>query len=311
MDPELVHAILDKVENCWTRSNDLEVTLEANPSSVEAGRFRAYAEAGISRVSIGVQALRDDDLKSLGRLHTVAEAQHAFEIAVKNFERVSFDLIYARQNQTLDRWRAELREALSMSVDHVSLYQLTVETGTAFAERRAAGGLKGLPNDDLAADMYAVTQECCAEFGLSAYEISNHARPGAESRHNLIYWRYGDYAGVGPGAHGRLTVAGQKFATESWPNPDRWLEAVRKGTGDMVHEPLSPVDQAVEYLMMGLRIPEGIDTDRYLSFSGTPLPHDKINDLSDIGLIQNKASRLVVTPSGRPLLNSIIKELLA
>ncbi|HDR29144.1 radical SAM family heme chaperone HemW, partial [Rhodovulum sp.] len=213
MAPDLVAAILDTVRATWPCANDMEVTLEANPGSVEAGRFAGYRDAGVGRVSLGVQALNDADLGRLGRLHSAAEARAAFDIARNTFERVSFDLIYARQDQLLADWQAELGQALALGVDHLSLYQLTIEPGTAFGDRHARGGLRGLPDDDRAADMYLATQEICAAAGLPAYEVSNHARPGAESRHNLIYWRYGDYAGIGPGAHGRLTLDGRRWAT--------------------------------------------------------------------------------------------------
>ena len=213
MDADVVADLLAAVRATWPMVNDPEITLEANPGSVEAGKFRAFREAGVNRVSMGVQALRDADLRRLGRLHSVAEARQAFDIARNCFDRVSFDLIYARQDQTLADWQAELREALSMAVDHLSMYQLTIEDGTAFGDRFARGGLKGLPDDDVQADMYAATQDICAEHGMPAYEVSNHARAGAESRHNLIYWRMGDYAGIGPGAHGRLTLNGRRWAT--------------------------------------------------------------------------------------------------
>ncbi len=219
MNPDVVAAILERVRRTWPTANDLEVTLEANPGSVEAGKFRAFSQGGVSRISMGVQALNDRDLKRLGRIHSVAEARQAFDIARETFDRVSFDLIYARQDQTLDDWHSELGEALSMAIDHLSLYQLTIEQGTAFGDRYAAGRLRGLPEDDLAADMYQATQDICNAAGLGAYEVSNHARPGSESRHNMIYWRYGDYAGIGPGAHGRITRNGQRFATEAFSSP--------------------------------------------------------------------------------------------
>ncbi|NNE52265.1 MAG: coproporphyrinogen III oxidase, partial [Sulfitobacter sp.] len=210
MDPDVVAEVIAEIRHLWPLANDLEITLEANPGSVEAGRFAAYRQAGVSRVSMGIQALNDADLKRLGRIHTVQEALAAFDIARNRFERVSFDLIYGRQEQTLKNWEAELKQALSMAIDHLSLYQLTIEQGTAFGDRYARGKLRGLPNEDLGADMYTVTQEICGQMGFPRYEVSNHARPGAESRHNLIYWRYGDYLGIGPGAHGRLSLHGRK-----------------------------------------------------------------------------------------------------
>jgi putative oxygen-independent coproporphyrinogen III oxidase len=311
MQPELVAAILDAVRTTWPVANDLEVTLEANPGSVEAGRFRGYREAGVNRVSMGLQALNDDDLRRLGRLHTVAEARAAFDIARNTFDRVSFDLIYARQDQTLADWQAELREALSMAVDHLSLYQLTIEDGTAFGARAAAGKLKGLPEDGSAADMYAATQEIAGAAGLSAYEVSNHARPGAESRHNLIYWRYGDYAGIGPGAHGRLTLNGARHATDTPKSPLAWLAQVEtKGHGEAEREALTLKDQAAEYLMMSLRLAEGLDLNRYAVLAGEPLEMNIINDLTEIGMIWREADRLLATDQGRMVLNAVIRELL-
>ena len=232
MDPEIVEAVIGTIKSSFPISNQFEVTLEANPTSVEAGRFAAYQNAGVNRISMGIQALNDPDLRRLGRLHTAQEARLAFDTARNIFARVSFDLIYARQYQTLAQWQAELSEALAMAVDHFSLYQLTVEAGTAFGDRYKIGKLPGLPNNDLGADLYELTQSLCDAHNMPAYEVSNHAKKGAECLHNLIYWRYGDYAGIGPGAHGRLTLKGQKFATEAFYNPDKWLAAVEQGTGE-------------------------------------------------------------------------------
>ena len=309
MSPELVDQILSKIFSLWPRSNDLEVSLEANPTSVEAGRFKGYQQAGVNRISLGVQALNDVDLKRLGRLHSVKEAHLAFDISRSTFDRVSFDLIYARQNQTLSDWRFELQQALSMAVDHVSLYQLTIEQGTAFGDRYAVGKLSGLPNEDLGADLFEATQDICSKFGFPAYEISNHAKPGAECQHNMVYWRYGDYAGIGPGAHGRLTINGQRHATAAFRNPSDWLEAVGKGCGDKVNEPLLAKDQAAEYLVMGLRINDGIDRARYNALSGRDLDPDKIADLLDQGLISVSNNAISASQRGRPVLNHIIREL--
>ncbi|MEL7460439.1 MAG: radical SAM family heme chaperone HemW, partial [Pseudomonadota bacterium] len=215
MPPATVAAVIDAATDVFSPSNALEITLEANPSSVEAERFKGYRTAGVNRVSLGVQALNDPDLRALGRLHSVAEARAAIDLAKSTFARVSFDLIYARQHQSLSDWDTELTEAVNFGTDHLSLYQLTVEPGTAFGARHARGGLGGLPGEDLSADMYALTQSVCDAAGMPAYEISNHARPGAECIHNKIYWQSGDYAGVGPGAHGRLTLNGARFATEA------------------------------------------------------------------------------------------------
>ncbi len=310
MLPDTVAAVIDEARSLWRPANDMEITLEANPGSVEAGRFAAYRDAGVNRISMGVQALNDDDLRRLGRIHSVAEAQAAFDIARACFDRVSFDLIYARQHQTLAAWRAELSDALSMAVDHLSLYQLTIEEGTAFGDRYAVGKLRGLPEDDSAADMYLATQEICEAHGLPAYEVSNHARPGAESQHNLIYWRYGDYVGIGPGAHGRITRDGKKLATETYLSPNRWLQAVDQGSGEKERTELSAQDQANEYLMMGLRVSEGLDIDRFNSLSGQPLPKTKLEHLTDIGMIEQKDRRLIATQDGRAVLNSVIRELL-
>ena len=310
MDPATVAAVIDEARALWRPANDMEITLEANPGSVEAGRFVAYRDAGVNRISMGVQALNDEDLRRLGRIHTVADARAAFDIARNCFDRVSFDLIYARQHQTLDAWRAELTEALNMAVDHLSLYQLTIEEGTAFGDRYAVGKLRGLPEDDGAADMYLATQEICEAFGLPAYEVSNHARSGAESQHNLIYWRYGDYVGIGPGAHGRITLNGRKLATETHLAPQRWLNAVNSGSGEKTRVWLSTEDQASEYLMMGMRIFEGLDIDRYAILAGQPIPRNKIDHLTELGMIQSQAGRLAATANGRAVLNAVIRELL-
>ena len=310
MPAELVHSLLDRIRATWPTANDLEITLEANPTSVEAGRFRGYAAAGVNRLSMGIQALNDPDLRRLGRLHSVAEAERAFDIARDTFERVSFDLIYARQDQSLAEWRAELTRALRMAVDHFSLYQLTIEDGTAFGARHAAGGLKGLPHEDLSADMYLITQEICEDAGLPAYEVSNHARPGYESRHNLIYWRYGDYAGIGPGAHGRLTLDGIKTATDTPKAPLRWLEMVEsQHNGQISSEPVALRDQALEYLMMGLRLREGIDSDRYARLAGTPLDQATVADLTQLGLLEAAPGRLRATREGRAVLDAILRRL--
>ncbi|MDF1716547.1 MAG: radical SAM family heme chaperone HemW [Antarcticimicrobium sp.] len=311
MAPDTVAAVIEAARAHWPFANDIEITLEANPGSVEAGRFAGFGDAGVNRVSLGVQALNDDDLRRLGRIHSAAEARAAFNIARSCFDRVSFDLIYARQGQTLDAWRSELSEALEMAVDHLSLYQLTIEPGTAFGDRYKAGKLRGLPDDDLSADMYFATQEICARHGLPAYEVSNHARPGSESRHNLIYWRYGDYLGIGPGAHGRVTLDNVRYATETPRNPAAWLQAVEHGAAESVRTCLDPQDQASEYLMMGIRLSEGLDIDRFEKIAGYPLPADKIAYLRDLGMIALSDNRLTVTDQGRPILNAIIRELLA
>lgn len=312
MHPELVRAVIDTVRATWPPANDLEITLEANPTSVEAGRFRAYREAGVDRVSLGVQALNDDALRRLGRLHSAQEARRALEIANTAFDRVSFDLIYARENQSLQTWAHELREALSLAGDHVSLYQLTIEAGTAFAARQSAGGLSALPDDDTGADLYALTQELCESAGLSAYEVSNHARSGAESRHNLLYWRYGDYAGIGPGAHGRLTLNAQRWATETPLAPSQWLAQVeRYGHGESQRTPLSPAAQMAECLMMGLRLSEGVSLPRLRRLDGVGIDPNRIADLAALDVLESDGEQLRATPRGRLLLNSVLAELLA
>ena len=310
MPPETVAAVIETAGRLWTLSPDVEITLEANPTSVESGRFRAYAEGGVNRVSMGVQALNDADLKALGRMHSIAEARAAFDIARSAFDRVSFDLIYARMGQIPDAWRAELREALAMAVDHLSLYQLTIEGGTRFADLYRLGKLR-IPDDDAAAAMYDVTQEECGRAGLPAYEVSNHARPGAESRHNLVYWRYGDYVGVGPGAHGRLTLPEGRVATETLLAPEPWLDAAdANATGITRETPLTGEEQASEYLMMSLRLAEGSDTNRYAALGGTPLRPDRIAELAQDGFLTYSGNTLRATAKGRILLNAMLGRLL-
>ena len=310
MDPDLVAAILSKIRATWPMRNDPEITLEANPSSIEAGRFRGYRDAGVTRISMGMQAMNDEDLRRLGRRHTAAEAQLAFEIARNCFERVSFDLIYARQDQTLTDWREELTKALALAVDHLSLYQLTIEDGTAFGDRFAKGGLRGLPSDDMSAEMYELTQKITEDHGMPAYEVSNHARPGAESTHNLIYWRGGDYVGIGPGAHGRLTIAGIRWATEAPKSPALWLELVEKGkVAELPREALLAKDHALEYLMMSLRLTEGLDIIRYSAIAQMPIAAAAVQQLGDLGMIVADATRVRATARGRMVLNAIIREL--
>lgn len=310
MAPETVSAVIEAARDCWTFANDIEITLEANPRSVEADRFEGYARAGVNRVSLGVQALRAPDLKRLGRLHDVDEAKVALGVARSVFERVSFDLIYARQNQTLDDWRVELSEALEMAVDHLSLYQLTVEEGTAFWDRARAGGLRGLPGEDLAADMYELTQDLCSQAGYAAYEVSNHARSDAQSRHNLIYWRHGDWLGIGPGAHGRLGTGRQRQATVAWRQPGRWLERAEAGSGLESRTSLDMSDQAGEYLMMGLRLDEGLDIERLHRLDPTVASPEAVAELVDLDLILRDGPVLRTTAKGRLVLNSVIAALI-
>ena len=309
MDPDVVDVILRKVRDTWTIANDIEITLEANPTSVEAGRFAGYRQAGVNRVSMGIQALNDVDLRALGRLHSAKDAMAAFDVARHEFDRVSFDLIYARQNQTLAQWKTELKTALSMAIDHISLYQLTIETGTAFGDRYAAGKLAGLPNDDRAADMYEVTQDICGDAGFPAYEVSNHAKLGAQSTHNKIYWTYGDYVGVGPGAHGRVTLNNQRFATETPLAPGKWLNAVRTfGSGEQTKIALSQEDQTIEFFLMGLRLTEGIDLKR---INSTRKKFNiNINNLIEMGMLSLHQDQLSTTNIGRPVLNAVLRQIL-
>ncbi len=305
MEPDLVGAIIEEARETWPMVNDPEITLEANPTSVEAGRFKGFHDAGVTRVSMGIQALNDADLRRLGRMHTVADARGAFEIARDVFERTSFDLIYARQDQTRDAWRRELEVAIAMAADHMSLYQLTIEDGTAFGDRMARGLLKGLPDEDAAADMYELTQDVCGAAGLPAYEISNHARPDSESRHNLIYWNCGDYVGVGPGAHGRLSLDDGRFATETHLAPGGWLDAATtRGSGESRRDLLSEQENLEEFVLMGLRLREGIDLDRR---PGLEKYSNNINRLCEDGFLECVGSRVRATAAGRPLLNEVLR----
>ena len=312
MPPDTVGRVIEAARAAWPSANDLEITLEANPTSAEAGRFRGFRDAGVNRVSIGLQSLRDEDLKRLGRLHSAAEGRTAFLLAREVFPRVSFDLIYARQFQTLAGWRAELTEALTLAADHLSLYQLTIEPGTAFGDRFARGRLSGLIDDDLGAEMYDLTQELCMVNGLPAYEVSNHASDMAQSRHNLIYWRGGDYAGIGPGAHGRLTLGGIRHATETELSPIGWLDRVtRDGTGESQRSVLSLREQAEEYTMMALRLTEGLDRQRFSRMNGSDFKADTLLHLEELGMIAVTPTRIRATVEGRRLLNAVLRDLLA
>lgn len=312
MAPDTVAAMLEAIKRAWPVANDLEVTLEANPTSVEAGRFRAFRDGGVNRVSMGLQALNDVDLKRLGRLHSAAEGRNAYAIARDVFPRVSFDLIYARQYQGLDEWREELGEALTLAADHLSLYQLTIEDGTAFGERHAIGRLGGLVEDDTAAAMYDLTQDMCGTAGLPAYEVSNHASDMAQSRHNLIYWRGGDYAGIGPGAHGRITLDGQRMATETELSPLGWLRRVEtQGTGETLRDAVNGRERAEEYAMMALRLSEGMDRARFVAMNGADFDPDVLNRLESLGMIEVTERRITATLDGRRVLNAVLRELLA
>ena len=304
-----VGRVLDKIARNWRMANEVEITLEANPASVDATRFADYRFAGVNRVSLGVQALNDKDLKTLGRLHDVAEAKAALALAQRIFSRVSLDLIYARPEQTEKQWREELREALSFGTDHLSLYQLTIEPGTAYALQYKAGTLV-IPGEDLAVDLYETTQELTEAAGLPAYEISNHAREGQEARHNLLYWRYGEYAGVGPGAHGRLMQNGVRVATMAEKLPERWRERVAdKGHGLVEQIAVENEDAAREHLLMNLRLREGLNLDSYRARWGMVPPRAKILALEENGLVVLNGAQLSATPKGRLVLNSVIAEL--
>jgi len=308
MSGAAVASVLDNIAARWQIAPDTEITLEANPNSVEQTRFRDYRAAGVNRVSIGVQALDAAALKALGRLHGVDEAKAAIGLAAKIFPCSSFDLIYARPQQSLAAWKEELSEALAFGTSHLSLYQLTIEPGTAYATLARQGKL-ALPDENLSADMFELTGDICASAGLPAYEISNHAKPGEESRHNLIYWRYGDYAGVGPGAHGRLTLSGRRVASETERLPERWLSAVEKDGSSLALSDISLKDAAREHLLMGLRLAEGVDVASYRARWGVDLDHDRISALSASGLIRCDNNRVRTTPSGRLVLNAVISDL--
>jgi oxygen-independent coproporphyrinogen-3 oxidase len=312
MQPATVGAILDAIAQHWRVAADAEVTLEANPSSVEAARFRGYRAAGVNRVSLGVQALDDKALAELGRLHTAREALDAVGVGQSIFERVSFDLIYARPGQTPQAWAEELKRALAHAGEHLSLYQLTIEPETPFFALHRAGKL-ATPDDDTARDLFDATQEVCVRAGLPAYEISNHARPGAECRHNLVYWRAQEYAGIGPGAHGRLDTGGERRATATEKRPEAWLTRVETGGHGLVtDEPLLREEMADEFLLMGLRLAEGIDPARYEELSGRPLDPERIATLTGDGFVEITATgRLRATRPGIPVLDAVVADLAA
>ena len=310
MHPATVSAIIDAVAEHWDLEGDAEITLEANPTSVEAENFAGYRAAGVNRLSLGVQALDDQSLKALGRQHSAKEALHALTLAKRNFDRVSVDLIYARQGQTAKAWQTELTLVLGHAADHLSLYQLTIEESTPFAVRYAAGTLR-IPDAARARALYQLTQELCEAAGLPAYEVSNHARPGSESRHNLLYWRGHDYVGIGPGAHSRITVHGAKRALSAIKSPEGWLTEVdARGHGLASDEALSVKEVAEEYLLMGLRLSEGIDLNRLAAIYGRGL-ETRIGALASDGLLKRAGNQLAATPKGRLVLNRLILELAA
>jgi putative oxygen-independent coproporphyrinogen III oxidase len=312
MQPATIAAVLDSISQHWHVAADAEITLEANPTSVEAARFRGYRSAGVNRVSLGVQALDDRALGALGRLHSAREALDAVAIARSVFDRYSFDLIYARPQQTPEEWAEELKRALAEAAEHLSLYQLTVEQETPFATLHAAGKLI-IPDDDTARALYDTTQEVCAAHGLAAYEISNHARPGSECRHNLVYWRAQEYAGVGPGAHGRLDIDGSRHATATEKRPEAWLQRVeRGGHGLITDDMLTREEMADEFLLMGLRLAEGIDPARYVELMNRPLDPARIAALREHGLVETTdRGRLRVSVPGFPVLDAVVADLAA
>ncbi len=312
MQPKTIAAVLDAVARHWSIAADAEVTLEANPTSVEATRFRGYRTAGVTRVSLGVQALDDRALSELGRLHSAREALDAVGVARAAFERYSFDLIYARPGQTPQQWANELKQALGEAGEHLSLYQLTIEPDTPFATLHAAGKLK-TPDEDTARALYDTTQEICAAHGLPAYEISNHARPGGECRHNLVYWRAHQYAGIGPGAHGRLDIDGARHATVAEKRPESWLMRVEaSGHGLIGDDVLTREERCDEFLLMGLRLAEGIELDRYAELAGRALDPERIAALHEHGLIETTVEgRLRVTLPGFPILDAVVADLAA
>jgi putative oxygen-independent coproporphyrinogen III oxidase len=312
MSPKAVATIIDTIAQLWTMQDHAEITLEANPTSVEAERFHGYRAAGVNRVSLGVQSLRTEPLAALGRMHSVDEAKAAVKLAQSIFPRSSFDLIYARPHQTLNEWRDELSEALAMSAGHLSLYQLTVEEGTRYYDLFKAGKL-AMPNADLSADFYELTRALCADEGMSAYEISNHARQGDESIHNLLYWRYGEYVGVGPGAHGRLLIDDVRHATAAEKMPFEWQKRVMEtGNGLVVNDRLAWEEEADEFLVMGLRLREGIDPKRYTRLSGKILSEDQLSFLKGHDFIETLDNGFLrVTDKGFPVLDAIVADLAA
>jgi putative oxygen-independent coproporphyrinogen III oxidase len=315
MEPATVGAVIDRAAERWGFAPDAEITLEANPGSADAGRFDGYRAAGVNRLSMGVQALNDSDLRFLGRRHSVAEALSAIELARGLFSRHSFDLIYARPGQGAESWKAELRQALGMAGDHLSLYQLTIEAETPFGGAFRRGELKPMPEEE-AARLYELTQEIMEEAGLPAYEISNHSRPGGESRHNLTYWRYADYVGIGPGAHGRLTLEGAKLAFRQHRAPEAWLGQVEgQGHATRTKAPIAAEERFSEMAMMGLRLTEGLWLSRIEEETGAPLERwiqaDRLRRLLEGGFLKLDDERLAATPAGRQRLDAVLAALLA
>lgn len=314
MDPSTAEIVIDAVARHWRVANDIEITLEANPTSVEAGKLTGFRAAGVNRVSMGIQALDNADLKFLGRQHNEGEALAALDLAAHTFDRFTFDLIYARPGQTPASWDRELKRALTFAADHISLYQLTIETGTMFEQAYARGDFV-LPDEDTQAELFELTQARLGDAGLNAYEISNHAQAGSESRHNLTYWRYGDYVGIGPGAHGRLTLDGRKVATRQHRAPERWLEMVaEQGHATRQYDEVGTDARVSELTMMGLRLAEGIPLARFEAEAGRPfadcLDPARVTRLVDGGFLDIRDARIYATETGRQRLDAVLGELL-
>ena len=311
MNPKLVSNIINHISNLWGFEDTVEITLEANPSSVESRRFAEFKAAGVNRVSIGVQALNNIDLKKLGRLHSVQDALNAIEIGKDTFDRVSFDLIYARQDQKLQDWELELKKALTLEPDHLSLYQLTIEPNTTFGNLKEKGKLSGLPDENLGGDLYHLTNNLCYKFGLNPYEVSNYSRKNHESIHNKIYWNYGDYLGVGPGAHGRITTQKGRFATQNYYSPIKWQKNALNNAGESIRTLINGKDQADEMAMMGLRLNSGFSKERYFRLSGKKLNEKTLTFLISDNLITEENNFIKATAQGRVVLNSLILNILS
>ena len=311
MNPKLVSNIINHISNLWGFEDTVEITLEANPSSVESRRFAEFKAAGVNRVSIGVQALNNIDLKKLGRLHSVQDALNAIEIGKDTFDRVSFDLIYARQDQKLQDWELELKKALTLEPDHLSLYQLTIEPNTTFGNLKEKGKLSGLPDESLGGDLYHLTNNLCYKFGLNPYEVSNYSRKNHESIHNKIYWNYGDYLGVGPGAHGRITTQKGRFATQNYYSPIKWQKNALNNAGESIRTLINGKDQADEMAMMGLRLNSGFSKERYFRLSGKKLNEKTLTFLISDNLITDENNCIKATAQGRVVLNSLILNILS
>ena len=311
MNPKLVSNIINHISNLWGFEDTVEITLEANPSSVESRRFAEFKTAGVNRVSIGVQALNNVDLKKLGRLHSVQDALNAIEIGKDTFDRVSFDLIYARQDQKLQDWELELKKALTLEPDHLSLYQLTIEPNTTFGNLKEKGKLSGLPDENLGGDLYHLTNNLCYKFGLNPYEVSNYSRKNHESIHNKIYWNYGDYLGVGPGAHGRITTQKGRFATQNYYSPIKWQKNALNNAGESIRTLINGKDQADEMAMMGLRLNSGFSKERYFRLSGKKLNEKTLTFLISDNLITVENNFIKATDQGRVVLNSLILNILS